>query len=303
MRRIVLLAAVAAAVLVPARAEASPYVRYGIQDDAWLEFGPGTLESRLDRLDTTGVDLVRVTLDWSTIERTRGKSELVAFGCAPPRSARPRHRAGRDAVRNAALGERRSRLQLGAEERLDVGELRPPDRAALSVRPPLARLERAEPAALAPPDHPAGLRAEAPQPRIRGAPQRAPERARRRRRHRSARLDRRRVTRRLDRRDARRGSPARRVRAQPVRAPARRDAVDRRLRALRDDHDGDARAAAHERLARVGPEANLADGVRLPDEPARPLPRRLEGDAGALSSPRPRSARTRRRASTCSSST
>ncbi len=73
MRRIVLLAAVAAAVLVPARAEASPYVRYGIQDDAWLEFGPGTLDSRLDRLDTTGVDLVRVTLDWSTIERTRGK--------------------------------------------------------------------------------------------------------------------------------------------------------------------------------------------------------------------------------------
>jgi hypothetical protein len=75
VRRTLLFAVVAAAVLLPSPAAASPYVRYGIQDDAWLEFGSGTLESRLDRLDATGVDLVRVTLDWSTIERTRGKPD------------------------------------------------------------------------------------------------------------------------------------------------------------------------------------------------------------------------------------
>ena len=76
MRRILVLAVVVAAGLaVAAPALASPYVRYGIQDDAWLEFGPGTLETRLDRLDATGVDLVRVTLDWSAIERTRGKPD------------------------------------------------------------------------------------------------------------------------------------------------------------------------------------------------------------------------------------
>ena len=39
----------------PAGAGASPSVRYGIQDDAWLRFGPGTLEQRLDRLDSLGV--------------------------------------------------------------------------------------------------------------------------------------------------------------------------------------------------------------------------------------------------------
>jgi len=64
-----------AATVLPSLAHASPYVRYGIQDDAWLEYGPGTLDDRLDRLDATGVDLVRVTLDWSLVERTRGRPD------------------------------------------------------------------------------------------------------------------------------------------------------------------------------------------------------------------------------------
>ena len=50
--------------VLPAAANASPYIRYGVQDDAWLEFGPGTLDSRLDQLDALGVDVVRVTVDW-----------------------------------------------------------------------------------------------------------------------------------------------------------------------------------------------------------------------------------------------
>ena len=32
-----------------AGASASPYVRYGIQDDAWIRFGPGTLDQRLEK--------------------------------------------------------------------------------------------------------------------------------------------------------------------------------------------------------------------------------------------------------------
>ena len=36
------------------------------------EFGPGTLEERVGRLDALGADLVRVTLEWRTIEATRG---------------------------------------------------------------------------------------------------------------------------------------------------------------------------------------------------------------------------------------
>jgi hypothetical protein len=74
MRRllIVLAAALTAACSLAGAADASPYARYGIQDDAWLLYGPGTLESRLDTLDGLGVDLVRFTLNWNAIEEKRG---------------------------------------------------------------------------------------------------------------------------------------------------------------------------------------------------------------------------------------
>jgi hypothetical protein len=62
----------AAALVVPSPSAASPYIRYGIQDDAWLSYGPGTLEQRLDRLDALGVDVVRVTIDWRSVEPRRG---------------------------------------------------------------------------------------------------------------------------------------------------------------------------------------------------------------------------------------
>ena len=54
-------------------AAGSSSVRFGIQDDAWLSFGPGTLTQRVDKLDRLGVDVVRVTLDWSQIEPERGE--------------------------------------------------------------------------------------------------------------------------------------------------------------------------------------------------------------------------------------
>jgi hypothetical protein len=72
MRRLLVLAALAAFFALPAVANASPYIRYGVQDDAWLEYGPGTLESRLDQLDALGVDVVRVTLDWRATEPRPG---------------------------------------------------------------------------------------------------------------------------------------------------------------------------------------------------------------------------------------
>ena len=78
-----------------------------------------------------------------------------------------------------------------------------------------------------------------------------PRRARRRRRDRAARGDRRRLARRLDRRHGGGGRAPRRVRAQPVLAQQGRDAVHRRLRPLRHDHDGDARPAASPASARA----------------------------------------------------
>jgi hypothetical protein len=66
-------------------AGASSGVRYGIQDDAWLAHGAGTLDDRLDRLERLGVDLVRFNLRWNTIEAVRGEpdweqSDLVLEG-------------------------------------------------------------------------------------------------------------------------------------------------------------------------------------------------------------------------------
>jgi hypothetical protein len=46
-------------------------VRFGIQDDAWLEFGPGTLNQRLATFKRLGVPLVRFTLHWNQIARRR----------------------------------------------------------------------------------------------------------------------------------------------------------------------------------------------------------------------------------------
>ena len=56
-------------------ADASPYARYGIQDDAWLRFGDGTLDERVDTLDELGVDLVRFTINWNEVEAKRGERD------------------------------------------------------------------------------------------------------------------------------------------------------------------------------------------------------------------------------------
>jgi hypothetical protein len=60
----VLVAAAASALSTPPSATGSPYARYGIQDDAWLMYGPGSIAERVATLDRMGVSLVRVTLTW-----------------------------------------------------------------------------------------------------------------------------------------------------------------------------------------------------------------------------------------------
>jgi len=79
MRRLLLLPLLVLALLAPSAASASPYVQYGVQDDAWLEYGPGTLAGRLNRLQSLGVDIVRVTLDWRATEPTRGTEDWSAI--------------------------------------------------------------------------------------------------------------------------------------------------------------------------------------------------------------------------------
>jgi hypothetical protein len=63
MRRALPLLA-AGALLLPSGATASPAVRFGLADDAWVQDGPGTLAERLDTLDRLGAGVVRVTVRW-----------------------------------------------------------------------------------------------------------------------------------------------------------------------------------------------------------------------------------------------
>jgi hypothetical protein len=66
------LCAVAACVGVSS-AQASTGVRFGIQDDAWLEYGPGKLNQRLATFRRLGVPLVRFTIHWNQVARRRPK--------------------------------------------------------------------------------------------------------------------------------------------------------------------------------------------------------------------------------------
>ncbi len=47
-------------------------MHYGIQDDAWLRWGDGTVKERITELDDLGVDLVRFTINWNQVEPRRG---------------------------------------------------------------------------------------------------------------------------------------------------------------------------------------------------------------------------------------
>src|SRR5664279_6518135 len=68
---LIVLACLVAAAALPARANAASGVKYGLTDDAWLLDGPGTLESRVERLDALGVRIVRFTLHWDAIARSQ----------------------------------------------------------------------------------------------------------------------------------------------------------------------------------------------------------------------------------------
>ena len=69
MRRLTFLLATTFALALPAGAAAAPGIKFGIQDDAWLN--GGQIDARLDMLDRLGPDVVRYTLRWDVIARKR----------------------------------------------------------------------------------------------------------------------------------------------------------------------------------------------------------------------------------------
>ena len=55
-------------------AQASSGIQYGIQDDTWLEFGPGKIDQRLETFKRLGIPLVRFTLRWNEVALRRPKN-------------------------------------------------------------------------------------------------------------------------------------------------------------------------------------------------------------------------------------
>jgi hypothetical protein len=66
------LAAIFVAAIAATSAFAGSSVSYGIQDDAWLQYGPGTVAQRVATLQGLGLDIVRVTMRWDAIETAKG---------------------------------------------------------------------------------------------------------------------------------------------------------------------------------------------------------------------------------------
>ena len=82
MSRVVLAVALLACALALAAgsAGAASGLRIGVTDDAWLEFGPGTLEERIATLEALGTEAVRVTLDWREVEAEQGTLDWARDG-------------------------------------------------------------------------------------------------------------------------------------------------------------------------------------------------------------------------------
>ncbi|HEX6700640.1 MAG TPA: hypothetical protein VF101_07915 [Gaiellaceae bacterium] len=102
MRKALLVIA-ALALWAPGVAQASSSIRYGVQDDAWLASGPGTVSDRVDRLQRLGVQIVRYTVRWDQVARrspARPSSPAdPAYDWAIPDSVlNALHEAGIDAV-------------------------------------------------------------------------------------------------------------------------------------------------------------------------------------------------------------
>jgi hypothetical protein len=59
----------ACALLAPTGANASSRIQYGIQDDAWLLYGPEPPAQRIQILQRLGVDTVRMTIRWDSVAK------------------------------------------------------------------------------------------------------------------------------------------------------------------------------------------------------------------------------------------
>ncbi len=62
------------ALLAPGGASASTGIQYGVQDDAWLIYGPGSIDDRVRKLQRLGVEIVRFQIRWDEVARRRPRN-------------------------------------------------------------------------------------------------------------------------------------------------------------------------------------------------------------------------------------
>jgi hypothetical protein len=112
------------ALLAPASASASSSIKYGVQDDAWLLYGPETPAQRIQILQRLGVDVVRLTLRWDAVAQSKPaeprdpSDPSISVGSLrldPATPARRAHQRVDLPVRDAGVGERRAEAELPAE--------------------------------------------------------------------------------------------------------------------------------------------------------------------------------------------
>jgi hypothetical protein len=240
------------ALLAPGGASASPHVHYGVQDDAWLVYGPEAPAKRIQILQRLGVDVVRLTLRWDTVAQSAPTDprdpDDPAYDWGLYDSILQRLRAAHISVLLSLWG---TPPWANGEE---GPNFLPKDATALasfayaaSKKYPWITVDGLddERAAVPDPELAAPLRHAPSEPGLPRSEIGEPAEPRRRRRDVAAEDPERRVTNCVDPRHARRARLARCVRAEPVSSAAGRDADERRLLALHRGHDGDAAEADH----------------------------------------------------------
>jgi hypothetical protein len=78
LRRLLLCCALAA--IAAPTAHASRFAQFGVQDDAWLMYGAGSLDERIGTLQDLGVKVVRFTIRWDQVQRTRTPIQWGVYG-------------------------------------------------------------------------------------------------------------------------------------------------------------------------------------------------------------------------------
>ena len=262
------------------RAQASTRVEFGIQDDAWLEFGPGKLFDRVAELRRLGLDAVRVTVRWDQVESTQG----VYRWNRPDKLLAALHARGLDPVVTLWGTPGWANGNAGANVAPSDGT----DFAAFAHEAALRYRYVTRWVVWNEPNKPIWLKPASPETyvqRLLNPAYAAIKSVSRKNRVAGgvtapragqggiSPVD-------FIERMARAARPPRRLRAPPVSRVRGRYPVLGGLR-VQDDHDGEPRPAHRARRARLPVGADLAHRIRLPDEPARPL-RRLVGEPGAL---------------------